>query len=198
MARLFSWKPALSFRGRESRGLRGWAGKPLHPPLTDFPVASYILVGAFDLVSFLSGDHSRVGTDFFRAGTYVIIAGAVVSLGTALTGFWDWLKGVPRHTQAWRTANVHMAVMLTVTAIVVVDIVVRLSKWSEGYAELPLLILSLAAAGLVGLGAIYGGTLVYDYGFNVEPTVDSPAWDRSEVDADPGYKREAPAQQRRR
>ena len=35
MARLFSFKPAITFRGRAFHGIRGWAGKPTHPPLTD-------------------------------------------------------------------------------------------------------------------------------------------------------------------
>lgn len=38
MTRLFSIKPSITLKGREFRGLRGWAGKPLHPPLTDFPI----------------------------------------------------------------------------------------------------------------------------------------------------------------
>jgi hypothetical protein len=36
MARLFSIRPAMSLKGRRFKGLRGWSGKPLHPPLTDF------------------------------------------------------------------------------------------------------------------------------------------------------------------
>jgi hypothetical protein len=30
------------------------------------------------------------------AATYVIIAGFIVSLGAALTGFWDWWKSIER------------------------------------------------------------------------------------------------------
>lgn len=123
MARLFSVKPALTLKGRAFRGIRGWAGKPMHPPLTDFPVVCYILAAVFDVISF-AGHRGSGGTvrplahDFFMAGTYVIIAGAVVSLATATTGFWDWWKGIDReragplgraeHTQVWRTMNTHM------------------------------------------------------------------------------------------
>jgi uncharacterized membrane protein len=186
MARLFSWKPALSYRGRKFKGLRGWAGKPTHPPLTDFPVAAYILAGVFDAISFfVEGD---VGVDFFRASTFVIIAGAIVSVPTAITGFWDWLKSTPAHTQAWRTANAHMAAMVTVTAIVAVDIVLRLGQWDDGAVSGAVFALSAIAAGLVALGAMYGGSLVYDYGFNVETAGDSPVWHESEVDVFPGQK----------
>jgi uncharacterized membrane protein len=182
MAKLFSWGPSLSYKGRQSKGLRGFAGKPFHPPLTDFPVTAYILAGIFDLVSFIKGDQSRTGTDFFRAATYVLIAGGAVSLLTALTGFWDWLKSTPKHSQVWRTANSHMAIMLTVTAIVLIDVILRLSHWTKDYAELPVLILSLLAFLLVSLGAAYGGSLVYDYGFNVENATDLPQYHESTTD----------------
>jgi uncharacterized membrane protein len=196
MARLFSWKPALTYRGRKFKGLRGWAGKPLHPPLTDVPVTCYFLVGLFDLISFIKGEGNRTGTDFYRAATYVLIAGAIVSVSTALTGFWDWWKGLPRnpggflgvatHSQVWRTVNVHMAIMLTVTALVIIDIILRLAYWSDGYAEPGVLILSLLILVLTSLGAFYGGSLVYEYGFNVENASDIPQYHESEQDIYPG------------
>jgi uncharacterized membrane protein len=188
MAKLFSWGPSLSIKGRQKKGPRGLAGKPTHPPLTDFPVTAYILVGIFDLVSFVKGDGSRTATDFFRAATYVLIAGAAVSVLTAFTGFWDWLKSTPKHSQVWRTANSHMAIMLTVTAIVFVDIILRLSQWDEGYPKLPVLILSLLAFLLVSLGAAYGGSLVYEYGFNVENATDLPQYHESTTDIYPHQK----------
>ena len=92
MPRLFSIKPSLTLKGRESRGLRGWAGKPFHPPLTDFPIVCYILVAVFDVISYFCA-YGSVARDFFVSGTYVIIAGAIVSLGTALTGFWRLVEG---------------------------------------------------------------------------------------------------------
>jgi hypothetical protein len=49
--RSFSIRPALTMRGRSFNGVRGWAGKPLHPPLTDIPVGAYVLAAAFDLIS---------------------------------------------------------------------------------------------------------------------------------------------------
>lgn len=53
--RRFSVRPALTFKGRKFKGLRGWAGKPFHPPLTDVPVAAYLLGAAFDVISFIQG-----------------------------------------------------------------------------------------------------------------------------------------------
>jgi uncharacterized membrane protein len=200
VARLYSIRPALTLRGRQFHGIRGWAGKPSHPPLTDFPIVCYALAAVGDVLSYVvAGGHPDLARDLFRASTFVITAGAVVSLGTALTGFLDWWKGLERdtasgpigrakHTQVWRTANWHMTVMLTVTAIVIIDIVVRLSQYSNDRAGLLVTILSVLAGALVAFGAMYGGSLVYDYQFNVEPLRGSTVWDETEDDQPPGRK----------
>lgn len=185
MTRLFSIGPAITLRGRKFKGLRGWAGKPLHPPLTDIPVAAYILVLVFDAISFAIGSDSGLAHDAYVAGTWTIIAGVIVSLPTALTGFWDWLKSTPRGTQAWRTANWHMVAMLAVTALVVVDIVLRLGQPDAAVVPTAVLILSVGAGALVMFGSAYGGALVYDYGFNVETSGDHPVWHPSEHDVYP-------------
>ena len=41
--RRFSIRPTLTLKGRKFNGLRGWSGKPLHPPLTDIPITAYFL-----------------------------------------------------------------------------------------------------------------------------------------------------------
>jgi len=102
MPRLFSIKPAITFKGRSFLGLRGWSGKPTHPPLTDFPIVAYVLAATFDIISFIEskGSHAGAARDTFVAATYVIVAGGVMSLATALTGFMDWWKGLERHPQS--------------------------------------------------------------------------------------------------
>jgi uncharacterized membrane protein len=188
MPRLFSIRPVLRIRGRKFKGLRGFAGKPFHPPLTDIPVACYFLIGIFDLISFLRKDAASgtVARDFFISGTHILIVGAIVGLPTMLTGFWDWLKSTQKGTQARRTANFHMTVMFTMSGIALLDILVRLGQWDEPHVQTLPLILSLVVTGLTTLGAAYGGALVYDYGFNVETSGDHPVWHESEVDHFPG------------
>jgi uncharacterized membrane protein len=186
--RTFSFRPSLTMRGRTFKGLRGWAGKPLHPPLTDVPVGAYTLVAAFDVISFVGGDQEWV-RDFYRAGTFTLIGGAVVSLLAALTGFWDWLKSTQKGTQARRTVNAHAWTMVTVTVLVLVDIALRWFVY-EGHAQTPggVLALSLVAFALTVVGGSIGGSLAYDYGFNVETSGDHPVWHPSEVDVFPGEK----------
>jgi uncharacterized membrane protein len=200
--RLFSIKPALTLRGRKFKGIRGWAGKPSHPPLTDFPIVCYVLAAIFDVLSVATND-AEFERDLFRAATFVTIAGLIVSFGAVLTGFWDWWKGLERdrskgpigraaRTQVWRTANWHMAIMLVVTTIVVVNVVLRVTGFDEG-ATILVLVLSLASGGLVALGAAYGGAMVFDYQFNVEPLKGSTVWNETEEDQLPGQKAAPPA-----
>jgi uncharacterized membrane protein len=184
----FSFRPSLTLRGRAFKGLRGWAGKPLHPPLTDVPVAAYLFAAVFDVVSVFGGDERTWAHDFYRAGSFVLIGGAAVSVLAALTGFWDWLKSTPKGTQARRTANAHALTMVTVTVLVLTDVALRVAAWDERSAPLTVAALSVVAAVLVSVGAAIGGTLVYDYGFNVETAGDSPVWHPSDTDLLPGRK----------
>ena len=182
--RKFSFKPSITLKGREFRGLRGFAGKPFHPPLTDIPVTAYIFVAAFDLISFIWKDQPWAH-DFYRAANFTLIGGAAASLLTALTGFWDWWKSTEPGNQARRTVNAHAWTMITVTVIVLVNLA---SRWFEFWDEkttpgLPL-VLSLVAAVLTVFGSTIGGELVYDYGFNVEMV--GEVWERSERDLMPG------------
>ena len=185
--RRFSVRPAITLRGRSFKGPRGWAGKPFHPPLTDFPIAAYVLAAAFDVISVVGGDDHSWGHDFWHAGTYAFVAGAIVSVLAAVTGFFDWLRSSEPGTQARRTANTHATIMLTVTVLALTDIALRLNSYHTELSTPPaIMALSVVVAGLVCWGATYGGSLVFDYGFNVETAGDSPVWHRSEHDVFPG------------
>jgi uncharacterized membrane protein len=184
--RKFSVRPTLTLRGRKFKGLRGWSGKPTHPPLTDFPVAAYILGATLDVIATF-GRHEPWARDFFRAGTYVFIGGAAVSVLAALTGFWDWLRSTEKGTQARRTANTHAWAMIAVTALALTDIALRLNVYhTRTHPSLAILVLSIVVAALVSVGATFGGSLVFEYGFNVETAGDSPVWHVSETDVMPG------------
>jgi uncharacterized membrane protein len=184
-------RPAITVRGRSFKGLRGWAGKPSHPPLTDIPIAAYVLVAVFDVISVIAGDGHDAARDLWRGGTYVLVGGAAVAVLAAMTGFVDRLRSTDPGTQVRRTANTHAAIMVSATVLVVVEIVLRLSRLDE-HASTPVgvMVLSLVIAVLVVWGATYGGSLVFDYGFNVETATDSPVWHASETDVMPGHKGE--------
>ncbi|TML92888.1 MAG: DUF2231 domain-containing protein [Actinobacteria bacterium] len=176
--RRFSVRPAITFRGRTFKGLRGWAGKPLHPPLTDIPVGAYLLAAGFDVISAVGGDSHDWARELWHAGTFAFVGGVVVSVLAALTGFWDWWRSSEPGTQARRTINTHAWIMLTVTALAVIH--------TRTSTPVGIVVISVVVAALVALGSTYGGTLVFDYGFYVETAGDHPVWHKSEQDVLPG------------
>jgi uncharacterized membrane protein len=185
--RKYSVRPAITFRGRSFKGLRGFAGKPFHPPLTDIPIGAYVLAAALDVLSVIGGSGHTWSREMWHAATFVFVGGAIVSVFTALTGFVDWLRSSEAGTQARRTANTHASIMVTVTVLALVNIVLRLNGYHT-HASTPvgIMVLSVVIAALVTWGATYGGSLVFDYGFNVETAGDHPVWHKSEVDVFPG------------
>ena len=187
--RRFAVRPTLTFRGRKFKGLRGWSGKPVHPPLTDFPVAAYILAATFDVISAAGGKGHTWAHELWHAGTFTFIGGAAVSVLAALTGLWDAWKSSEAGTQARRTINSHATIMVTVTVLALADIVWRLNDYHTSTTTPGgIVALSVVTAALVALGATFGGTLVYEYGFNVETAGDSPVWHKSEQDVLPGHR----------
>jgi uncharacterized membrane protein len=147
-----------------------------------------MLAATFDIISYL-GKNQTWARDFYRAGTFTIIGGAVVSVFAALTGFWDWRKSTEKGTQARRTATAHGWTMVTVTVLVLVDIGLRWFSYDYA-AHTPgrVAVLTLVLAVLTIVGGTLGGSLAYDYGFNVETAGDSPVWHPSEADVFPADK----------
>ncbi len=187
--RHFTVGPPLAMKGRKLNGLRGYAGKPFHPPLTDVPVTAYLFAAVFDVLSVaLHSGHAAVAAELFHAATWVALGGAAVSVLTALTGWADWYYSSEAGTQARRTINTHAVIMITVTVIVLVDLVLRLADGDSASTPVGLMVLTVAAAALVVTGATYGGSMVYDYGFNVETSGDHPVWHHEERDVWPGEK----------
>ena len=161
--RKFSVRPTLTLKGRTFKGLRGWSGKPIHPPLTDFPIAAYVLAAAFDIISAIGGKDHAWARELWHAGTFTFIGGAAVSVFTALTGLWDAWKSSEAGTQARRTINTHATIMVTVTVLALADIAWRLNDYhTQRVTPVAIAVLSAAIAVLVSLGATFGGTLVYD------------------------------------
>jgi uncharacterized membrane protein len=186
--RKFSVRPTLTLKGRTFKGARGWSGKPVHPPLTDFPIAAYVLAAVFDVISAIAGKDHTWARELWHAGTYTFIGGAVVSVFAALTGLWDAWKSSEAGTQARRTINTHATIMVTVTVLALADIAWRLNDYhTKAVTPVGIAVLSVVIALLVSVGATFGGSLVYEYGFNVETAGDHAVWHKSETDVFPGH-----------
>ncbi|HQZ33046.1 MAG TPA: DUF2231 domain-containing protein [Ilumatobacteraceae bacterium] len=185
--RRFSIRPTLTMKGRTSKGLRGWSGKPLHPPLTDVPIAAYILAAIFDVISVVGGNDHAWANDFWHAGTYTVVAGFAVSVFAALTGLADARTSSEAGTQARRTINTHATIMIVATLLALANMIWRLSGYNtEAVTPTAIMILSIIIALTVSIGATFGGSLVFEYGFNVETAGDHPVWHKSEIDVFPG------------
>jgi uncharacterized membrane protein len=181
--RKFSFRPALELRGRKFKGLRGLSGKPFHPPLTDVTVGAYTIGPILLIIAFLFKDSSWAA-DMQKAGAWVLLIGGISSVATALTGFADWLN-TQKGTQVRRMANAHAWTMIALTVLVLFSLwYIFLAEEGEYFSEPTglTLVLSLAILGLVTLGGTIGGSLTYDWGFNVETATDHPVWHPSEQD----------------
>lgn len=165
MTRTLSFRPGLDLRGKDFRGLRGWAGKPLHPPLTDLTIGAYTIAPVLDVISYF-GDGSAWSGDLYQSAGYILLAGAVVSLATALTGYLDW-RHTTKGSQVRRLANAHAWTMITMSVLVLIDLWMRFLGPEREAASGLVAILGILIVGLATLGGTLGGTLVYGYGFNV-------------------------------
>jgi uncharacterized membrane protein len=102
--------------------IKGWPGKPSHPPLTDASIGAYT-VGVAMLVLGAAG----VEEEQMAHGSLLAIGGglALALPPTALTGLLDWLD-IPKGTPARTTATVHLFTMLTATVMFAVTLVGQL------------------------------------------------------------------------
>jgi hypothetical protein len=77
--------------------------------------------------------------------------------------------------------------MTAVTVLALTDSVLMLNVYdARTHPSIAVLVLSIAVAALVSVGATFGGTLVSEYGSNVETAGDSPACIGPETDVMPG------------
>jgi uncharacterized membrane protein len=191
--RHFSFRPTLTMKGRKFKGLRGLSGKPTHPPFTDIPIGAYVIAAALDIIAFI-GSGTAWSKEYYQAATFVFVGGLVASLLAVVTGVADWWTSSEPGTQARRTINAHAITMVVATLVVVADLALRTLRYHALASPPPLILaLSLVALVLITIGATYGGSMVFDYGFNVETAGDHPVWSKSETDVFPGHHGDAAA-----
>ena len=152
--------------------VRGFPGKPSHPPLTDVAVGAYT-AGVAMLVAGVFGLEEE---QMAHGALLAIGVGLAVSLPTAVTGLLDWWqieKGTPRRT----VATVHLIAMLLATAAFAVTFVTHLDGYDDGTVEGFVAVLGLIAEGLLTAGGYLGGTLVFVYGVRVLGRRETPLAD---------------------
>jgi uncharacterized membrane protein len=152
--------------------IKGWPGKPSHPPLTDASIGAYT-VGVAMLVLGAFG----VEEEQMAHGSLLAIGGGLaLALPTALTGLLDWLA-IPKGTPARTTATAHLLVMLTATVTFALTFIAQLDGYDDGTVEGLPLILGLAGEALLTAGGYIGGTIVFVYGVRVLKQAQTPVAD---------------------
>ena len=119
--------------------IKGWAGKPSHPPLTDASIGAYT-VG----VAMLVAGHSGWRRSRWRTGPCSRSAAACLGPAPALTGLLDWL-GMERGTPWRNTATIHLFTMLTATVLFALTFLAHLDGYDDGVIETLPLVLGLGA-----------------------------------------------------
>jgi uncharacterized membrane protein len=150
--------------------LKGLPGHPLHPPLTDATIGTYTFATAAAVLSRLGVSEHNMATAWWLA----LVAGLIVSAPTALAGFVDWLD-IATGTPLWRTATLHLSVMLTATIVFAITAGAGHSDYVDGSIGGGSLILTLVGFGLLTLGGWLGGAIVFVHGMRVLSLVDEPA-----------------------
>jgi uncharacterized membrane protein len=142
--------------------LKGWAGKPSHPPLTDASIGAYTVGVAMLVLGALGVEEEQMA----HGALLAIGGGLALALPTALTGLLDWLD-IPKGTPARRTATIHLFTMLTATALFAATFACQLTGYKHDDVETLALVVGIVAETVLAAGGFIGGSLVFVYGVRV-------------------------------
>lgn len=158
--------------GAATRLLKGWPGKPVHPPLTDVAIGAYT-VGVAMLVAGAIGIEEE---QMAHGGLLAIGGGLAITVPTALAGLFDWLD-LEKGTPARRAATIHLIAMVSATVLFAFTFIVQLDGYRNDHVETFGWILGLLAEGVLTAGGYIGGTLAFVYGVRVLKREDAPLSD---------------------
>jgi uncharacterized membrane protein len=142
--------------------VKGYAGKPSHPPLTDVSIGAYT-AGVAMLALGAAGFQEE---PMAHGALLALSVGLLVALPTALTGLLDWLD-VPRGTPARKLGWFHLAAMLTATVLFAATWLLHLPGYRDGEVTTPAVVVGLIAQAVLTGGGYLGGALAYVYGIRV-------------------------------
>ncbi len=152
----------------EGRGwtLKEWIqgrplGHPSHPLFIHFPIAFYLAVLVFDVMTRIEPNPGLV-----LAGTYLLIGAALATLAAALTGLIDWWGMVPRSSKR-RIATRHMLFQLTAAAFFLATLAIRFGDRFQPQADMLWIVLEVIGYLVIVVGQYLGGVLVYEKAMRV-------------------------------
>ncbi|MFD5215343.1 DUF2231 domain-containing protein [Microbacterium sp. NPDC058345] len=136
-------------------------GHPFHPIAVTIPIGAWISSIVFDIVALASDEPAA----FVAGANVLIVIGLVGAVVAAVLGLMD-LSQLTAGTPARRVALTHMTLNLSVTALFVVSLILRLTGDADDLSILGF-ILSIVAVLVLGVSGYLGGKLAYRYGVRV-------------------------------
>jgi nitrite reductase/ring-hydroxylating ferredoxin subunit/uncharacterized membrane protein len=151
-------------QGRPKEALSGsWLGHPVHPPLTDVVITSFLGASLLDL---LAPRSSR------RAAQRLIAVGIAAAVPTAITGLSDWADTQPVDPEVRRVGLVHAGANACALLLYSASLAAR-----RRGARVRGALLGLTGAAVLTGGAYLGGHMAYTRGVGVNQTVFDPGPD---------------------
>lgn len=140
-----------------------WLGHPVHPPMTDLVIGSFLSASLLDLLA------PRAGA---QAARRLIAVGIAAAAPTAVTGFSDWADTELSDEGVRRVGLVHAESNLFALILYSASLLARRrGKRARGT------VLALAGAGVLGGSGYLGGHMAYVRGVGVNQTAFDPGPD---------------------
>ncbi|WP_082969563.1 Rieske 2Fe-2S domain-containing protein [Mycobacterium kyorinense] len=137
-----------------------WLGHPVHPPMTDLVIGSFVSASVLDLLA------PRTGA---RAAQRLIAVGIAAAVPTAVTGFSDWADTELSDEGVRRVGVVHAAANSAALVLYGASLLAR-----RRGARIRGALLALAGAGVLGGSGYLGGHMAYVRGVGVNQTAFDP------------------------
>jgi uncharacterized membrane protein len=143
-------------------------GHPSHPMFVHFPVAFYIGVLAFDLMTRL-GDFPHL----VQAGTFLIIGAQAASVFAVTTGLVDWWQ-MAKGSEKRKKATQHMLLQFATAGFFLVALILRLPNRDAAEADIAWIVIEAIGVAFLIVGQYIGGILVYQMAMRVRTTRRTP------------------------
>ena len=173
--------------GRLLQALRGPAGHPLHPPLTDATIGMFTLAAALAVIGALGWIEDAAGKGMWLA----LAGGLTAAVPTAVTGLAELLQLTPG-TPPRRTATLHLAAMVAAVVLFTLAAWLQFDGYSDGRVTGAGLALTLAGFVAMTAGGWLGGTIVFVHGIRVMSQPRKPTRDAVSPVARPMPEEERP------
>ena len=150
--------------------IKGLPGHPLHPPFTDATIGAYTFATVAAVLSKLGvAEHT-----FAQAWWLALVVALVTTVGTALTGFAEWLS-ITRGSELWKTATTHMVAMLTATVFFLLAALTGHGGYADRAVTTGAFLLTLVGFVALSAGGWLGGAITYVHGMRVLSLPDESA-----------------------